>query len=349
MDTKKIAFITCVNNPQEYAEALYYIGRLKVPEGYTTETIHVEEASGMAAGYNAAMRDSDAKYKVYLHQDVFLVYPDFIAEMLAVFERNADIGVLGCIGCDVLPLHAQAVTAWNVGRIHHNCIPARMDCRQNADRKPVYVEALDGLLLATQYDVAWREDLFDGWDFYDISQCFKMRRAGYRAAVPYQEQVWCYHDNAYSKMGNYQTYCDRFVDEYQDIKPFEHLVMRESKKEFDALKEASRAAVKRLVDAGDREELCRIFSEEENRGYLHLREFEVFAKIDAAERRAGESRFWTKGDTCESLTEKLADLRFALKRIEYDADPDLTVERIEARYGRCAADVVAGVYMRKLC
>ena len=56
-----------------------------------------------------------------------------------------------------------------------------------------------------------------------------------------------------------------------------------------------------------------------------------------------------RADTCESLTEKLADLRFALKRIEYDADPDLTVERIEARYGRCAADVVAGVYMRKLC
>lgn len=349
MDTKKIAFITCVNNWQEYEEALYYINRLNVPEGYTTETIHVEEAPGMAAGYNAAMMESDAKYKVYLHQDVFLVYPDFIAEMLAVFESDADIGILGCIGCDNLPLHAQAVTAWNVGRVCHNCIPACMERYQNADKMPVFVEALDGLILATQYDVTWREDLFDGWDFYDVSQCFEMRRAGYRAAVPYQEHIWCYHDNTYSKMGNYQKYCGRFVDEYQDIKPFRHLEIREEKKEFDVLKETSREAMKRLVDAGDREELCRIFSEEDNKGYLHLREFEVLAEIDARERCAGKSVFWTEDDTFVSLTEKLAELRFALKRIEYGADADAARQHIKERYSRHAADVVAEVYGNKLC
>ena len=27
------------------------------------------------------------------------------------------------------------------------------------------VECIDGLLMATQYDVPWREDLFDGFDF----------------------------------------------------------------------------------------------------------------------------------------------------------------------------------------
>ncbi len=349
MDTKKIAFITCVNNPQEYEEALYYISRLNVPEGYTTETIHVCEAPGMAAGYNAAMRDSDAKYKVYLHQDVFLVYRDFIAEMLAVFENHADIGMIGCIGCDSLPLHAQAVTAWNVGRVCHNCIPMCMERYQNADKTPVIAEALDGLLLATQYDVTWREDLFDGWDFYDVSQCFEMRRAGYRTAVPYQEHIWCYHDNTYSKMGSYQKYCARFVDEYQDIKPFRHLELRDEKREFDALKEESREAMRHLADAGNREELCRIFSEEENRGYLHLREFEVLAEIDRRECREGKRLFWTEGDDFGSLTEKLADLRFALKRIEYGADSDAASEYIRAHYSRQAADAVAEVYVGKLC
>lgn len=348
MNTKKIAFITCVNNQREYEEALYYINRLKVPEGYTVETIHVEEAPGMAAGYNAAMRESDAKYKVYLHQDVFIIYQNFIAEMLAVFESDADIGILGCIGCDSLPAHAQAVTVWNIGRVFHNSIPMCMERYQNADKTPVFVEALDGLLLATQYDVVWREDLFDGWDFYDVSQCFEMRRAGYRAAVPYQEHVWCYHDNTYSKMGNYQKYCDKFVDEYQDIKPFRHLEIREEKREFDTLKETSREAMRRLVDTGDRDELCRIFSEEENRGYLHLREFEVFAEIEARERRAGGSRFWTKEDTCESLTEKLAELRFALKRIEYGADTDMARQLIRERYSAQAADVAAEAYVDKL-
>lgn len=349
MNKKKIAFITCVNNPQEYAEALYYINRLAVPEGYSIETFCIEEAPSMAAGYNAAMKASDAKYKVYLHQDVFIVYRDFIAHMIDVFESNADIGMIGCIGCDNLPLHAQAVTAWNVGLVDHNCIPMRMERYQNADRSPVYVEALDGLLLATQYDVAWREELFDGWDFYDVSQCFEMRRLGYRVAVPYQEQPWCYHDNTYSKMENYQKYCDRFIREYQDIKPFEKLVFRETKREFDELKEASRDAMKRLVNAGDKEELCRIFSEEENRGYLHLREFEVFAEIDSRERSVGESVFWKEDDICESLTKKLAVLRFALKRIEYGADESLAWQNIRDAYSQQAIDVVMENYVGKSC
>ena len=35
------------------------------------------------------------------------------------------------------------------------------------------VAAADGLLLATQYDIDWREDLFENWHFYDISQCME--------------------------------------------------------------------------------------------------------------------------------------------------------------------------------
>ena len=47
------------------------------------------------------------------------------------------------------------------------------------------VEAVDGLFIATQYDVKWREDIFDGWDFYDISQSEEFHRAGYKVVVPY--------------------------------------------------------------------------------------------------------------------------------------------------------------------
>ena len=34
---------------------------------------------------------------------------------------------------------------------------------------------------------------FDGWHFYDVSQCMEMSRAGYRTAVPYQRDFWCIH------------------------------------------------------------------------------------------------------------------------------------------------------------
>ena len=55
MNEKSIAFITCVNDTVEYEEALYYIEQLNVPVGYTIDTVAVQGADCMAAGYQAAM------------------------------------------------------------------------------------------------------------------------------------------------------------------------------------------------------------------------------------------------------------------------------------------------------
>lgn len=342
---KKVAFITCVNNEEEYAESLYYINRLYVPEGYEIDAIAVREASSMAAGYQAAMESTDAKYKVYLHQDTFVICRDFISRMLDVFLNNARIGMIGCVGCDELPLSAQAVSAWNVGLVYHNCVPGRMERRQNADRSPVRVEAVDGLLMATQYDVRWREDLFCGWDFYDVSQCLEMQRAGYEIAVPYQKEPWCYHDNSYSKMTEYYHYCDKAVKEYQDIKPFVASEHSERRREYDLLREASRRELKDLVERGEREELIGLFADENNRGYLHLREFEVLANIAYMEERAGENRFWNEGDSYESLMDKIARLKYALKRIEYQADETKEASAfIDANYSEYAVMTVRRAY-----
>ena len=49
MKEKNIAFITCVNDMAEYEEALRYIEQLNVPEGYSIDTIALQEADSMAA------------------------------------------------------------------------------------------------------------------------------------------------------------------------------------------------------------------------------------------------------------------------------------------------------------
>ena len=73
MDDKKICFIMCVNDAALMDEAIYYLNRLEVPEGYVTDLLTIEGAPSMAEGYNEGMRSSDAKYKIYLHQDVFII------------------------------------------------------------------------------------------------------------------------------------------------------------------------------------------------------------------------------------------------------------------------------------
>lgn len=113
---KKAAFIVCVNDQETFAECLFYLDRLKLPQGFEKDVIAVEDAPSMAAGYNAGMQSSDAEYKIYMHQDVCIINRNFIADICHIFEMDADIGILGCVGATKLGREAMAVTAWNTER-----------------------------------------------------------------------------------------------------------------------------------------------------------------------------------------------------------------------------------------
>lgn len=66
--------------------------------------------------------------------------------------------------------------------------------RQQAEAQDyMNASAIDGLFMATQYDVKWREDLFDGFHFYDVSQSFEFMQQGYEVGIAKQEEPWCIH------------------------------------------------------------------------------------------------------------------------------------------------------------
>lgn len=214
MDSKKICFIMCVNN-QEYAdEAMYFINRLIVPEGYTIDVLTVEAASSMTSGYNEAMQASDAKYKVYLHQDVMIVERNFISKILDIFS-NEKIGMLGMAGAISLD---DSKVMWNskrVGSIYNgNAYGMKEWLIGKVDAAYQSVEAIDGLLMATQYDISWREDIFKRWDFYDVSQSFEFRKAGYEVVVPRMDKPWCIHDGGFMNLKYYYEERNKFIGEY---------------------------------------------------------------------------------------------------------------------------------------
>ena len=73
MNENKIAFMICVNNESYYEECLFYLNRISVPEGFRIEVFAITEAESIFEAYNPAIRQSDAKYKIYMHQDGFLI------------------------------------------------------------------------------------------------------------------------------------------------------------------------------------------------------------------------------------------------------------------------------------
>ena len=219
MDKNKICFIICVNDDLFFRECVRYIRGLDVPKGMKVEVLEIRDADSMAAGYNEGMGISDAKYKVYMHQDCFLVNKYFISDILSIFNSNGNIGMIGLNGTQKLSDNGVIWSGKRVPEIHElydGWEGYRYDLKEDGLWE---VEGIDGVLMATQYDIKWREDLFDGWDFYDLSHSFEMRRRGYQVVVPVYKRFWYQHDDKpVLSLWDYNKYRKIFMSEYMEEK-----------------------------------------------------------------------------------------------------------------------------------
>jgi hypothetical protein len=218
MDMHKICFITCVTDEIYYKESLLYLQQLKLPSGMRAEFIAVRGAKSMTSGYNKAMGQSNAKYKIYLHQDVFLTNKNYVKSIEKLFRADKSIGLIGIAGCKKLPdsgVWWQAIKKY--GQVCHSYEPEsiRLTNYGSASQPYCMVQAVDGLLMATQYDIPWRDDLFMDWHFYDIAQSMEFQRQAYRVIVPHQTEPWCVHATGRKELGGtYQQYRQVFLCEY---------------------------------------------------------------------------------------------------------------------------------------
>jgi len=223
MDEKKIVFITCINDEESYEKSLTCIKKLHVPEFMEVEIIGIRNAKSITSAYNEAMMGCDAKYKVYLHQDLYIQNVDFIFDILKIFEANIKIGLIGMVGAKVIPVSG----IWwedprKVGKVYdsHSGV---MELLNFNEVKKLYdkVIGIDGMIMVTQYDLPWREDTFDGWHFYDLSQGIEFIRKGFEVVVPKQQTAWCVHDCGLVNTENkFEEYRNKFLDEYSiDILP----------------------------------------------------------------------------------------------------------------------------------
>ena len=215
-DTQQICFIVCTNNPIYAEECIHYINHLIVPEGIDVDILTVEEAKSMTAGYNEAMHYSKARYKVYLHHDTFIVNRNFIQDCLDIFMNYPQIGMIGNIGVKTLPASGVMWDGDRYGMLYEQHIyETKLLCNAvSSSLKYMKVDAIDGFLMVTQYDIPWREDLFDKWDFYDCSQSMEFIRHGYQVVVPSMREPWCVHDCGFVNLQDYDVEKEKFVAEY---------------------------------------------------------------------------------------------------------------------------------------
>lgn len=223
MNQNKFAFIICSNNETFLNECITYINLLEVPQDYEIELLTITDAPCITSGYNEGMCSSNAKYKIYLHQDVFLFNRHFLYDILTIFESDSHIGMIGMVG---YPFVSPNGCMWQCGHIlgaypfygtkhtypHADYTTYHYDISHDGISD---VALIDGLCMITAYDLPWNTEDLNGWDFYDAFQSMEFLLHGYRVVVPNQTLPWFLHDDGkFVSLWDYDKYRQLFIKKY---------------------------------------------------------------------------------------------------------------------------------------
>lgn len=333
MNTKKIEIIVASNNQTYWEECLKYIQNLNVPEGYELSYTKITDAISMTSAYNEAMDRSDAKYKIYIHQDTFLIYGDLLCEMIRFFSENSQVGIIGVLGRTEANPDGTFWNAWNCGRARAWDTSQEMDINMQTDYVDKRsVKAIDGMFMATQYDIRWREDVIPGWDFYDISQCCEFMKQGYQVAVPYQKDIWCLHDCGHSKLRQYDAAKRNFCEIYSEYGY--HYQESESQDDIEQRYSVLESVLQFLPKLIEQNEFAAVEMVLEKASELKVKLTELsvvghILKIIKREKElSGHSLFCEGCHSYAELIEKYTEIKFGLRRLEYGiSQEDSLLER----------------------
>ena len=99
---KKIAVIVARQGEALPSEFLMSLRLMEQPAGFTMELVEVEGRAGLAAAYGQAMEASTAKYKIYIDERVRILDSGLFARIVRLFEKRADLGLVGISGTKIL-------------------------------------------------------------------------------------------------------------------------------------------------------------------------------------------------------------------------------------------------------
>lgn len=324
--SKSIAFIICVNDDTYFEECLFYIDRLRLPEGYVAEVYPVRQAESIYQGYNLAMHESGAEYKVYMHQDVFLIEPDMLLRFLELFEQHPDAGLAGVMGADTLSTDRKFYRSWNLGNVlgcsekkaFHNCLSEGI----------ARAAALDGMFLMTGKDISWREDVLSGWDFYDISQSLEFNRKGFELWVLAGKQPWCIHDCGYLSLAGYDEAQKAFLKIYQEDLPDytgQPPVYPETYREHLGLMMELKEQWKALLFLGREKDVRKVLDQVWDERFVDtemviLKNILEILQEETTEGISGKEGFLHGCSSFEEAQQKYLRTKFYLRRLKYASD-----------------------------
>ena len=215
LDENKILFVVQKQSEDNYKACMQSIQDLEIPEGKETKTCTwslTKTDASYSQLYNAVISKNNAKYKIYLPDTTCFVNEKALFDILKIMESDYEIGMLGICGAKSLPVSGiwqeaeQKIGSLYTLQADGNVSEIKYDLPKAEYEE---VQSISTVLVATQYDLPWR-DVANG-DLCAAAQSLEFIRQGYRVVVPAQKQAWCL-SVAGEKENSSQT--DGIINEY---------------------------------------------------------------------------------------------------------------------------------------
>lgn len=179
--------IICSIDDQKFAQVTDSLG--KAFGGDSLEIIRVQDAKGLAEGYNRALPHATGEMIIFCHDDIEILSADFKEKLLGHMEKADMVGVAGARRV-VSGKWANACPPYIFGQV------ASFDPQTNLfgvwlwgipARHISNIKIVDGLFMCVRREVAqaipFDAETFDGFHGYDVDFSFRAYEAGYRLAV----------------------------------------------------------------------------------------------------------------------------------------------------------------------
>ncbi|AEB99503.1 glycosyltransferase [Selenomonas sputigena] len=217
---KKIAVIVRKSSEEWYGCCMESLERMEWPQGYAVEVFTLDAAKPYAAQVNEILTGTDAKVKIYINDEMCLIHPQVIEDLLTIFQDES-IGMAGILGSQSLPVNGDLMDSpYKRGAVY---VPSKESfSEQRFEGTRGKAEDVRGILpffFATQRDIPWDES-YEKQYYAVLDHCRAMEEAGMRIVVPLPEDIWCvcqlesiFFDNSdvdrKKFFGKYHAYIDR--------------------------------------------------------------------------------------------------------------------------------------------
>ena len=212
-------------------DSAYKIHRRHIAEtvGCDYEYIRIDNSENkysLCAAYNEGVKKATGDILVFLHEDVFIITPNWGKILENKFAQDNSIGLIGVAGTQYLlqsdPFWVAAGRPFIKGRVVHEikeenrCI-LTVFSEEEIDSEVV---AVDGLFLAVRKElfdtIRFDEKTFNKFHFYDLDICMQVRKTH---KIIVTSDILVKHFSGGSFKEDWKSQGKKFIDKYHDELP----------------------------------------------------------------------------------------------------------------------------------